>query len=316
MNDLTAALMEVWPAPSRRSRSFRLAAARAAFWQQLSYETRRHAGDDRLPPSLRERLRGLTRASAARAAAAEPRPAVRLPRRRLRGAMPAALAREEARRARAAASAAGLDLSPPIAAIAVAHAFDAYEPGLAFLRGEGYRIVRLDSPDPQLNALLLQMAQLVVSDSLAVQRAATLADRPVLLVGAADVFSGYPVRAHGLYLLRRAVDLDSGRDIPLAERLTEPYYRNLRNCGYRRVAAPDVLDAIRELHAGVRDGWRDSEGQARFRARATQAGEMLASRVPSVAEWGPDAGFLGDGRLVRCQADGREADGIEANGAP
>jgi len=25
--------------------------------------------------------------------------------------------------------------------------------------------------------------------------------------------------------------------------------------------------------------------------------------VPLVAEWGPDEGFLGDGRLARCQAE-------------
>jgi hypothetical protein len=160
-----------------------------------------------------------------------------------------------------------------------------------------------------VNGLVLQTARVVVCDSLAVQRAATLAARPVLLVGALDVFSGYPVRAHGLYLLRRAVDLDTGRDIPLAERLTEAYYRNLRNCGYRRVPASDVLDAIRELHAGVTEGWRDSDAQARFRALATQAGAMLAPRVSAVAEWGLDAGFLGDGRLARCQADAIEADG-------
>jgi hypothetical protein len=308
MNELTAALTNAWPAPVGASGSFRLGAARAAFWRQLSYETRRHAGDDRLPPSLRERLRDLTRTSAARAAAAEPRPPVRLPRRWLRNATPAVLAPAQEQRARAAALAAGLNLSPPIAALSVEHAFDAYEPGLAFLRGQGYRLVRLES-DSELNGLVLQMARVVVCDSLSVQRAATLADRPVLLVGAVDVFSGYPVRTHGLYLLRRAVDLDTGRDVPLAERFTEAYYRNLRNCGYRRVAASDVLDAVRELHAGVTNGWSDSEAQARFRARATQAAETLARRVPSVAEWGPDAGFLGDGRLARCQADGIEADG-------
>jgi hypothetical protein len=201
-----------------------------------------------------------------------------------------------------------LDVTPPFAALAVERAFDVFEPGLAFLRGKGYRIVRLQ-PDPEVNGLVLQMARVVVCDSLAVQRAATLADRPVLLVGAKDVFDGYPVRAHGLYLLRRAVDLDTGRDIPLAERLTEAYYRNLRNCGYRRVAAADVLDAIRELHAGVTEGWRESDGQAQFRTRAMLAAETLAPRVSSVAEWGLDAGFLGDGRLARCQADGLDADG-------
>jgi len=302
MSELTAALTGEWPAPLRPSLAARLGAARAEFWRQLAYETRRHAGDDRLPASLRERLRDATRASTARAAAAEPRPALRLPRRWLRHHAPASLTPEQERRARAATSAAGIDLSPPVAAVSVQRAFDVYEPGLVFLRREGYRIIRLGA-DAEVDGLVLQSARVVVCDSLAMQRAAALADRPALLVGATDVFAGYPVRGHGLYLLRGAVDLDSGRDIPLAERLTEGYYRTLRNCGFRRTAAADVLDAVRELHDGAGGGWRDSDAQARFRTVVTEAGVTLLSRVAAVAEWGPDDGFLGDGRLARCQAN-------------
>ena len=285
MSELTAALAGEWPVPVRPSLPVRLAAARAEFWRQLAYETRRHAGDDRLPPSQRERLREATRASTARAAAAEPRPALQFPRRWLRDHASASLTSEQ-----------------PLAAVSVERAFDVCEPGLAFLRDEGYRIVRLGA-GAEPDGLVLQSARVVVCDSLAVQRAAALANRPSLLLGATDVFAGYPVLGHGLYLLRRAVDLDSGRDIPLAERLTEGYYRNLRNCGFRRAAASDILDAVRELHEGLRDGWRDSDAQARFRTRATEAGVTLSSRVASVAEWGPDDGFLGDGRLARCQAN-------------
>ena len=284
MIELTEALSGAWPVPARASVSVRLGAARAEFWRQLAYETRRHAGDARLPPSLRERLRGVTKAWAARAVAAEPGPALRFPRRWVR----------DHRRP-------PLEGSPPVAAVSVERAFDAYEPGLAFLRQVGYRIVRLGA-DAERDALALQSARVVVCDRLAVQRAAALADRPSLLVGAVDVFAGYPVREHGLYLLRSAVDLDTGRDIPIEERLTEGYYRNLRNCGFRRVAAATVLDAIRELHDVVSGGWRDSDAQARFRTLATEAGATLSSRVPAVAEWGPDDGFLGDGRLARCQA--------------
>ena len=40
-----------------------------------------------------------------------------------------------------------------------------------------------------------------------------------------------------------------------------------------------------------------------FRARVVEAGAALAAVSPHVVEWGPDAGFIGDGRLVRFQAD-------------
>ena len=291
MSELTAALTGEWPARPRPGLPVRLAAARAEFWRQLAVETRRHAGDHRLPPSLRERLREATRVSTLRAVAAEPRPAVQFPRRWLRD------------------HASGSPMSQhPVAAVSVEGAVDVCEASLVFLRDEGYRIVRLGA-GAEADALVLQSARVVVCDGLAVQRAAALANRPSLLVGATDVFAGYPVRVHGLYLLRRAVDLDTGRDIPLAERLTDGYYRNLRNCGFRRVVASEVLAAVRELHDGVCGGWQDTAAQARFRTRVTEAGVALASRVASVAEWGPDDGFLGDGRLARCQAEGVEADG-------
>jgi hypothetical protein len=53
---------------------------------------------------------------------------------------------------------------------------------------------------------------------------------------------------------------------------------------------------------GLDSGWGETEAQARYRARVTAAGGALASTVRYVATWGPDHGFLGDGRLARVQA--------------
>ncbi|HEY6359550.1 MAG TPA: hypothetical protein VIX63_00530, partial [Vicinamibacterales bacterium] len=85
--------------------------------------------------------------------------------------------------------------------------------------------------------------------------------------------------------------------------LSERYYRNLRNYGFLDTPAAEILAAVREMHESQRDGWCETEAQARFRTRATEAATALAARVPQLAAWGADGGFLGDGRLAGVQAE-------------
>jgi hypothetical protein len=77
----------------------------------------------------------------------------------------------------------------------------------------------------------------------------------------------------------------------------------MRNCGWRDNTAREVVDAVREMHEGIARGWTESESQVQFRSRVVAAGTALADSVPYVAQWGPDTGFVGDGRLARVQAD-------------
>lgn len=257
--------------------------AAAAFWRELAYELRRRAGDERLPAPLRARLRDATHRAATRSARLLPR-VERYPRRRLREAM-------DSRR--------GAGEGRPIALVAARRSLDAFAPSLTFLGDAGYDVVKAAAPD----AAALTGARVVVTDMPDVQRAATAAGTALLLVNADDVFSGYPVHPEGVYALRHAVDLDTGRRIPLGERLGEGYYRNLRNVGFRQLSAAEILDAVRELHAGVSGGWVERDSQRRFRERAVAASEALAGRVPAVAMWGADDGFIGDGRLAAFQAE-------------
>jgi hypothetical protein len=150
---------------------------------------------------------------------------------------------------------------------------------------------------------LLLNSRFLVCDDVEAQRLAYLTNTPTLTINAADAFSVYPIRGDGLFLLKTAIDLDSGRVLGPAEMITEAYFRNLRNHGYRGNTAAAVLDAAIEMHEGTRHGWRESPAQAAFRARVAEAGGELAARFRHVAVWGPDRGFIGEGRLARRQAD-------------
>ena len=122
------------------------------------------------------------------------------------------------------------------------------------------------------------------------------------------------MRANGLFALCNAIDLDTAHAITIGDMLREPYFRDLRkqeargrrrgSYGYRDNTSEEVIEALKEMTAGIGGGWTmETESQSRFRARVVEAGAELAVVSPHVAEWGPDGGFIGDGRLVQFQAD-------------
>jgi hypothetical protein len=135
------------------------------------------------------------------------------------------------------------------------------------------------------------------------QQLAYLTNTASLVVNVADPFGAYPIRANGLFMLKTPIDLDTGRVLAIDDLLTERYFQNLRNYGYRENTAGELTAAIEEMHAGLQNGWSDTTSQARFRSRVVDTGTALAAAVPHVAEWGPDEGFIGDGRLARVQAE-------------
>jgi hypothetical protein len=283
-------------------------------WGELSREFRRHAGHDH-PSALRERLRHLARTTAARAAAREPRP-VAYPRRFLRERPQGTLSPELQRQGREAILAAGIDERRPIVAFEPCGRADTLAPALALLADRGYQVITVDDPGEVLvpgdggmpkslfDVYVILSARFVICGPSDVRLLAYATSTPALTLNASDPFSGYPVRDDGLFTLRQPIDLDSGRRYERDDLLREPFFRNLRNCGFRDTPAPLVLAAVEEMLECLDHGWRESESQARFRERVVEAGLALAPAVAHVAAWGPDAGFIGDGRLARCQADG------------
>lgn len=286
--------------------------------RELGRELRRHAGNERIPSAVRTRLKDAARAVGHPAPAAPPST---LPRRLIRERLQVSLDRDARTRAAGEARAAGIPLDRSLVAFELPHRVESALPAVSFLLDRGYGVVRIGDPrggpvalpglvdlacgarpGPLLEFFVLQSARFLVCESVDLQQAAYLAGTPTLTVNVRDAIARYPVRGDGVFTLTRAVDLDSGRALPVAERLEASYYQNERNIGHTPNAPELVVEAVREMHDATSGGWGETAGQTAFRAAATAAATTLAT-LPGVAGRGADAGFLGDGRLARVQAD-------------
>ena len=312
---VTAAWVAAWlrvASAARRAAAWRRQTV-ASVWSELHRELRRQAGDPRLPASVRERVRAAARAALARAARRDADAAGRFPRRALREPLQVRLSPEVEPAVRTVAAGreeaiAAVETGDPRRDSALAVA-------AAALQDAGLRVVRLGrasqpadagaGADVWLNDLaVLRQARLVICESAAWQHAAYLTDTPSLRVNAPEPFSAYPVRANGVFTLRQAIDLDSGRVLAPADQLKPSYLRNLRNHGHRDTPPEQVRDAIREMLADAAGEPAESAAQRRFREAVVAAGPDAAAAMPPLRAWSADDGFIGDGRLARCQADG------------
>jgi hypothetical protein len=274
----------------------------ASFWYELGREVRQYAGDERLPAAVRTGARDFAQRALARSSD-DAAPARQYPRRLLRERVKTSLPQDLIDRARVAAATAGIALDSPVVAIDARMTSDVLSEATGFLAQNGYTVVRVDPVLSLLDVFVVSISRFAICASIDLQHVAYLTNTPSLLLNAPDPFIGYPVRDDCLFTIQKVIDLDNGHVLMPRDLLTESYFRNLRNCGYRPNTAADVRQAVEEMHEGVNRGWRDSESQERFRAQAVEAGSDLARRVRYVAEWGPDHGFLGDGRLARFQAE-------------
>jgi hypothetical protein len=173
------------------------------------------------------------------------------------------------------------------------------------LAHEGYEAVTIGGRGsvPLMDRYLLQASAFVICQNAELQRAAFETHTPSLRLDARDPFTAYPIRVDGLFTLATVVDLDTGRVLPVDELLTERYFRNTRNCGFRGTSAADIAAATAEMIEGVRGGWTDSAAQDRFRRAVADAGAALGARVRHVIEWDAAGGFIGEGRLALAQAE-------------
>jgi putative glycosyltransferase (TIGR04372 family) len=298
----------------------RAAAGRRSFWLELYRELRRHAGDERLPYPLRARLRTWAQRWFARASAAAEGPTRPIDRRLLERPVPISL--PPALEASARSDASALGVAPPrrTVAIDVRTGVDRLHDTVRALAAEGITVVRLgeggedrlDGPgvvdltaakdrSPALDVFVRQHAEFLVCDTADAQHVAYATGTPCLVLDAVDPVASYPARRDGLYMLAEAVDLDSGVELPLEDRLGPEYLRDPSRYGRRRNTPAEILAAVRELQAGLREGFRDTAAQARFRERVAAA---CARQAPRGRDAGPaGGGFAGSGRLARVQAE-------------
>lgn len=307
-------------------------AGAASFWRECYRELRRHAGDERLPDRLRVALKGFAEGALRRSEAAEQRAIVpRWNRLAVRAATPVRLSGAGQRQARTVAEELGITPDRPLVTVEIRSREDLFSDALDLMRAEGYRIVRIGDgaigpisrsdvidvtathvgrvfSDPpgssaDLDTFLLGASAFVVCATAELQQAAYRTGTPSLRVDARDPFTAYPIRRDGLFALSQVVDLDTGRTLAVGELLTEHYFRNSRNYGYRPSQSQEITAAVREMLRGIRDGWDETIAQALFRRAVADAGAALGSRVRHVREWDAAGGFVGDGRLAASQAE-------------
>jgi len=188
------------------------------------------------------------------------------------------------------------------------------------LVADGYRVVRVGDPSmtpivrrgvidlathprrtPALEVLALLRSEFLVCGDAGPHAVSYLTNTPCVIVNASEPICSFPVRANGLFIFKKVVDLDSRRVLPLRRALSEEHYRDLRNTtvfGYRDNSSGEIAAAVAEMRAGLAHGWTETAAQRRYRELVTEAGIALAPRVRYMQKWGPDAGFLGDGRVA------------------
>ena len=292
-------------------------------------ELRRHIGDERLPFELRQRLRSMAEATARRVRSETNA----FPRRMLRAPSAISLSPDFVEEARSQLTALGIPDGRPLVTFESRTRPDIAAAIIEFLVGEGYAVARIGhaaegvgscdgvvdlttraSRPLSLEMFLVSTSAFIMCESFDLQQLACLVNTPSLMINARDPFVAYPVRANGLFALSAAIDLESAQRITIGDMLTPPYFRDLHkqqvrgrrrgSHGYRDNTVEELTEAIKEMKAGIAGGWAsESESQSRFRQRVIKAGAALAPISAHVAEWGPENGFIGDGRLVRFQAD-------------
>ena len=201
---------------------------------------------------------------------------------------------------------------------------ETYFDAVDHLVGQGYTVVRLGDASmtpvrrrgvidlatsprrtPAVEVFVLLASEFMVCSDAGLH-VSDLTNTPRLTVNATEPISCYPVRSDGLYILKKVIDLDTGRTLTLRDLLTDAYFRNLRNptrYGYRDNTSEEIAEAVKEMQAGLRHGWHESDSQTCYRSLVAEAGMALRRHIRYVAKWGPDGGFIGDGRVAKFYAD-------------
>ncbi|HXH33198.1 MAG TPA: TIGR04372 family glycosyltransferase [Plantibacter sp.] len=136
-----------------------------------------------------------------------------------------------------------------------------------------------------------------------------LTDTPILCVNATDPFSSYPARHDGHVMFKQVVDRQTGRPLRVSELIEDEYLGDLRNPTRYRFdenTPEELVAAVRESIEWIRGNGVETERQAAFRDRITKTSLEQRERSTYVRKWGPENGFLGNGRVVDFQLAERQ----------
>jgi hypothetical protein len=284
-----------------RRGSVRLARARAGVWHEWHKEIRRHAGDERLPPPLRARLREHARQVARRPATDR---SIAIERQWLRDPVRISLPPAAVAEASRIAAAAGVVAGRVAVTVDVRARPELFAPAAGVLVDRGYQVIQIGPageriPHPDVvdgrsgymttasSIHLLLASRFLVSDTPDTQRIAYLTGTPTLLLNATDPWSACPIRPDGLFTLATPVDLETGDALDPGALLQE--WRGRRALGWRGNTAGQIVEAVREMHDASAGAVHEHPSQRRFRMR--------------LLETSGEEGFVAGGRLARWQAE-------------
>ncbi len=190
------------------------------------------------------------------------------------------------------------------------------------LVAKGFTVVRLGDPSmrpvarrglvdlatsprrtPLLEVHCLMRSTFLISGESGPLGVAYLTNTPTLNVNATDPISAYPIRANGLYLLKRVVDRRTGQPVAPAEMLTPAFLAHVRDTiryEYIDNTPDEIVSGVGEMLDLIAQGVTPSEGQRRFKALAIEASTC---RLQYVRKWGADEGFMGDGWIARASVE-------------
>lgn len=215
---------------------------------------------------------------------------------------------------------------------------ESFRAALDLLHARGFKVVRIgdnsmtpyEHPalvdltsitpyDTLLEVHCLLRSRLLIAGEAGPSGASYLTNTPLLTVNATDPISSYPIRRHGLMLLKRVRDRQSGRFLHLDDLIANDYATDLRNTTryqYFDNTPEEIRDAVVEMLDDLDHPRDDTPAQAAFRVRVIAACTALGPFHAYVRKWGPEDGFLGDGRLAQSCIDSWEgqAPGAGAGG--
>jgi putative glycosyltransferase (TIGR04372 family) len=203
--------------------------------------------------------------------------------------------------------------------------FDNYDRAFDLLLSRGYAVVRIGDPmmtplrrqgvidlatSPHRNDLLelwcLAKSSFHLGCDSGPGAVCLLLNTPTVLVNTTNPINTYPVRAGSIYIMKHAVDRQSGRELSLTDMLTEEYlanWRTTRRYKYIDNSAEEIYLAVQEMLEIVDGAGAETPEQAEYRRRVYEAVESLKPKVGYIRKWGTDDEFLGDGRICRFFAE-------------
>lgn len=153
-----------------------------------------------------------------------------------------------------------------------------------------------------LEIYCLLRSELILTGESGIAGLGYLTNVPMIVVNVTEPISSYPIRAPGLFIPKTIIDRHSASQLPLRAQFEQKYlsrFRDQKRYFYVETPPDAIVAAAIEMLEWVKGRWVESREQREYHDAITAAAALLRRENAHVRRWGPDAGFLGDGRIAR-----------------